>query len=123
MVNRAWLDKLIAPIKTWSERYHHPVAVLEFGLMRWEPGLTQFLQDQMEAFEATGLNHALWLWESDYPGVDWDDFNFRVSPPQQLFETLSKVWSRNTDFPAMPLPQVKPGRKSIRLTTRPFNRP
>ena len=58
-----------------------PLAVNEFGLMRWEPGAAAFMADQMDLFEQRGMNHTLWEWASSFePQADNDAFNFRHGP-------------------------------------------
>src|SRR5690606_2657826 len=54
--NRAWLKKTLAPVDKFVSDHGAPVAVTEFGVMRWEPGAAQFLADEMDAFEARGMN-------------------------------------------------------------------
>src|SRR5688572_13415439 len=61
-VNEAWLNAWLAPIDSFKTTYKVPVAINEYGLMRWQPGGAQFMADSMALFEQRGLNHAWWLW-------------------------------------------------------------
>jgi len=82
-----------------------PVAVNEFGVMRWEPGADAFMADQMDLFEERGLNYALWLWETSWePYVEEvNAFNFRFGPDpnsftdvqSDLMDVIVEHWSRN----------------------------
>jgi hypothetical protein len=106
-VNRAWLDNLFSTIDTFTETHTVPVAVNEFGLMRWEPGAHTFMDDQMDLLKQRGINHALWLWESSWLPIqeEIDAFNFRHGPDpdhhsdvesSDLITTILKYWGRNT---------------------------
>ena len=79
-------------------KFEVAVAVLEYGIMRWEPEAAVFLRDQLSVFESMSLNHAIWLWETDYQGVDWDDFNFRVGNQPELTLQIKTNWSQNPQF-------------------------
>lgn len=79
-------------------RPRSPLAVLEFGIRRREPGAATFLEKQVAAFEELGLNHAIWLWESSWPGIGYDEFNYRKSP--DLLALLRRIWSRNVERPS-----------------------
>lgn len=108
-VDRAWLDALLAPIDEFKAATGAPVAINEFGVMRWCPGAAEYITDQVDVFESRGVNHALWLWESSHPPqAEFDDFNFRHGPDplnhedvatSTLIEAIQAAWSRNTDRP------------------------
>ncbi len=76
-VDKGFVRELLQPIRDFRAARNAPVAVNEFGVARWQPGAASFLRDVFDIFEEWGVNSALWLWESDFAGVDWDDFNFR----------------------------------------------
>jgi len=105
-VDRAWLEDLLATVDGFREEHGVPVAVNEFGLMRWEPGADVFLADQMDLFEGRGLNYALWLWETSWKpyAEEVNAFNFRLGPdpdnttevPSDLMDVITAYWSRNT---------------------------
>lgn len=108
-VDRAWLDDLLAAIDEFKAEHKVPVAVNEFGVVRWVPGAPQFMDDQMDLFEQRGMNYALWAWEPSWgPWAEHiDAFNFRYgSNPHNLIEIESELqdviiahWSRNSAWP------------------------
>jgi hypothetical protein len=61
--NEAWLRNLLGTVKQFKDRYHVPMAVTEYGVIRWEPGAEKFLDDEMALFEEYGLNYAIWSWQ------------------------------------------------------------
>ena len=113
--NRIWLDNLLGTVDRFVATHGVPVAVNEFGLMRWEPGAAEFMDDEMDLFERRGMNHALWDW-----GVSWkpfaeevNEFDFRFGPDpdnhtdvdsSDLIEVIKKYWSRNTIRPSNIMP-------------------
>ncbi len=110
-VNRAWLDALLLPIDEFADEHQVPVAVNEYGLMRWEPGAAQFMSDEMSLFEARGINYALWLWETSWPpyAAAVDAFNFRHGPnpdhhqdveKSELITVIRTAWARNRVYPS-----------------------
>jgi len=98
-----WWRGFLSPIPTFRRRYKAPVAVTEFGVPRFQKGAAKFLDDQMTWFERLGVNYAVWLWETSYEGVDWDEYNYRRGinrknhtdvVPNELLGVLSKHWSQ-----------------------------
>ncbi len=109
--NREWLENYLEEIDEFARKYGVPVAVNEFGAMRWEPGAAEFIDDQLELFERWGMNHGIWAWEGSWdPYVRVvDAFNFRHGPDpnnhtdvtsSDLIEVIKKYWARNTIRPA-----------------------
>jgi hypothetical protein len=109
--NGEWIDALFIEIDEFIEKYHVPVAIAEFGLMRWEPGAARFMNDQMALLEDRKLNHALWVWDPSYrPWTEEvDAFNFRHGPEKRnhkdvdrsdLITVIRKYWGRNTIRPS-----------------------
>ena len=109
--NRAWLEDLLSTVDTFTATHGVPVAVNEFGLMRWEPGAADFMDDQMDLFEQRGMNHALWCWDPSWE--EWveevDAFNFRHGPDpnnhadvesSDLIDVIVGYWGRNTMRPS-----------------------
>ena len=105
--NRAWLDTRLSTVKAFTAEHGVPVAVNEFGVIRWEPGAADFMDDQMELFEQRGMNYALWAWETSWAAYaeEVDAFNFRHGPDPEhradvessdLLEVILKHWERNT---------------------------
>ena len=81
-VNKEWIDDLLGIIDDYVESYRVPVAVTEFGLMRWQPGADLFMDDQMDLLEHRGINYSIWAWESSWEPLteEVNAFNFRLGP-------------------------------------------
>jgi len=100
--DRAWLESYLSPIDAFQARYGVPVAVNEFGVMRWVPDAAMFMDDEMTLFEGRGLNYALWVWDPDWqPWTEEEHaFNFRFGPdpmnrvevPSELMEVIVRHW-------------------------------
>jgi hypothetical protein len=108
--DRAWLDDLLSNVDDFSEEHGAPVAVNEFGVVRWTPNAAAYMDDLMNLFEARGMNHALWMWHDSWPEcADNDAFNFMHGPDpdnhqdlesSDLIEVIRKYWSRNEFRPS-----------------------
>jgi len=109
--NKAWLASLLSTVDAFKTTYSVPVAANEFGLMRWEPGAASFMDDQMDLFEARGMNYALWLWETSWQefAEEVDAFNFRHGPnpnnhtdvqSSALMDVIIAHWGQNTVRPS-----------------------
>ncbi len=108
--NKAWLDAFLAPIDEFKATYGVPVAVDEFGVMRWVPGGAQYMQDAMALFESYGLNYALWEWPTSWAPFanDVRDFNFLLGPDpasitpvtNELQDVIVSYWQLNTMRPS-----------------------
>jgi len=101
-----WLDSFLDQIDSISSRTSLPVAVTEFGAMRWVSGAADFLNDEMAFFEKTGANYAIWLWESSWsPYVkEVNCFNFRFGTDplnkqdidgNELMQVVETYWKKN----------------------------
>jgi hypothetical protein len=110
-LDRAWLEDLLATVDDFAATHGVPVAVNEFGVIRWVPGAAEFMDDEMNLFEARGINHALWVWDPAWE--PWDEvvdaFNFRHGPDPQnhqdvessdLIDVILDYWGRNTIRPS-----------------------
>jgi len=109
--HRAWLDDLLCTLDAFAAAHGVPLAVNEFGVMRWEPGAAEFMDDQMDLFEQRGMNYALWLWELSWTedAEEVDAFNFRHGPAphnhsdvasSDLIDVIVEHWARNTIRPS-----------------------
>ncbi|MFQ6083007.1 MAG: hypothetical protein ACE5WD_06580, partial [Candidatus Aminicenantia bacterium] len=109
--NRAWLDNLLSTVDTFVATHSVPVAVNEYGVMRWEPGAADFMDDQMDLFEQRGINYALWSWDPSWEPwtEEVDAFNFRHGPApnnhtdvesSDLIDVIVEHWGRNTIRPS-----------------------
>jgi hypothetical protein len=105
------LGDLLATVDGFAGTHGVPVAVNEFGVIRWVPGAAEFVDDEMDLFEARGMNHALWVWDPAWE--PWDEvvdaFNFRHGPDPQnhqdvessdLMDVILDYWGRNTIRPS-----------------------
>ncbi len=110
-VDRAWLADLLFNLDEFAAANNAPVAVNEFGLMRWQPGADVFMDDQMSLFEERGINYALWAWHASWPPLAEGDheFNFRFGPDPDsradvetsgLIEVIRTYWALNTARPS-----------------------
>ena len=101
-----WLQELLSIAGDWMAENNRPLAVNEYGAVRWVPGAANFLRDEMDLFEHYGWNYAIWMW---YPA--WEplsegdhDFNFRLGPDSDnltnvassdILDVLRGFWARN----------------------------
>ena len=108
-VDRAFLDRTLAPISEFRKRIGNPVAVTECGVQRWEPGAAAYLTDELNAQEQVGANWAIWLWTPAWEPLSVvDDFDFRHGPdptqhrdvPNDLLESVRAAFARNTLRPS-----------------------
>jgi hypothetical protein len=103
--DQAWLEDYLAVVDAFQTQHGASIAVNEFGLMRWEPDAAAFMQDQIDLFEAQGVNYAAWAWEPAWPewAAEVDSFNFRhgsdpnnhVNVPNALEDVITAAWGRN----------------------------
>jgi hypothetical protein len=111
--NRAWLEDLLSTVDDFVAKHGVPVAVNEFGLVRWVPGAAEFMDDEMDLFERRGINHALWAWDPSWgPWTEENDaFNFCHGPDpdhhadvasSDLIDVITKYWVRNSIRPSKP---------------------
>ena len=108
--NRAWLDDLLSTVDDFVTTHGVVVAANEFGVMRWEPGAAQFMDDEMDLFEQRGMNHALWVWDPSWePWTEEENaFNFRYGPDPQnhedvendLMDVIVEHWGHNAIRPS-----------------------
>jgi hypothetical protein len=109
--NQEWLDEYLLVIDEYRRKWDVPVAVNEYGIVRWVPGGAAFLDDQLALFEERGLNHAIWMWDPSWK--PWTEevnaMNYRFGPdprnhadqlPNPLMDTLQKYWGRNIIRPS-----------------------
>jgi len=123
--NRNWLQTLLSEIDRFASTHNVATAVNEYGLMRWQPGAAQFMQDQIDLLEEYGMNHALWIWETSWPpyAQDVDAFNFRHGPSpnnhvdvdsSKLMDVIYSFWQRNTARPSNIVVETKKTKKIAR---------
>lgn len=104
LFNRAWLNGFLNIVNRFKQNYRATVASNEFGVMRWEPGGSRFVADEMDLFEQRRMNYALWIWSGSWPRiVDFDDFDFTHGPDpdnhvpvaSNLLGSIQNAWKRN----------------------------
>ena len=110
--DQAWLQNLLSVVDTFAATHAVPVAVNEFGVMRWVPGAAALMDDQMREFEQRGMNHALWVRDphwSPFAEEGHDAFNFRFGPDPSnhadvsssgLLDAILRYWGRNEVRPS-----------------------
>jgi hypothetical protein len=108
--NRGWLESLLSAVSAFEAAHGVPLAVNEFGLMRWEPGAAEFVDDEMDLFEGLGMNHALWQWQGAWEQrAEDDEFNFRHGPDPEnhgdvpssvLIDAICEHWEQNVVRPS-----------------------
>lgn len=108
-------------IKNWRQGHESrlkikiPVAVNEFGVVRWAgkwnmtgrkkgpaPDAHKFMEAQQKLLEELGINYAVWKWDPQECLGD-DDFNFRHGQlfsfhddvDNDLAKAIKKFWGRN----------------------------
>jgi len=104
--DRTWLDGLLLTVDAFTSTHGVPVAVNEFGVVRWVPGAAAFMDDEMALFEQRGMNHALWVWDPAWEpwAEEINAFNFRHGPDpdnhtdvvsSDLMDVIVKYWGYN----------------------------
>ncbi len=109
-LDRAWLEALLDTVDDFKADHGVPVAVNEFGVVRWVPGAADFMSDQMELFEEHDMNHALWVWDPAWQPLteENNDFNIRFGPDppstdnvsNDLLDAVTGSWDDNTIRPS-----------------------
>jgi uncharacterized protein (TIGR01370 family) len=116
---RDQLDELLSALDEFAAEHHSPMAVNEFGVVRWVPGAAEFMDDMIDLLEERGINYALWNWDPGWePWVEEvNAFNFRLGPDpedtrdvdSELQQVITDHWALNavrpSSFAAQPLEQ------------------
>jgi cysteinyl-tRNA synthetase len=105
-----WMENLLTTADDFAVEHNVPVAVNEFGVVRWVPGAAAFMRDQMDLLEERGMNYALWEWQTSWEpfAEEVTAFNFRYgSDPDsrrevesELMDVIIDHWHRNTIRPS-----------------------
>ena len=108
--NKNWIDNTLGKIDKFKLKNSKPVAITEFGLIRYEPGSVEFMKDQIELLEKRGLNHAVWMWAPSWEqfNEENDDFDFMhgtdknnyVYVENSLLNVIKNSWSKNLVRPS-----------------------
>ncbi|XBQ15684.1 MAG: hypothetical protein ABL308_12075 [Oceanicaulis sp.] len=75
-------------------------AMLEFGAVNAAPGLPDYLEDRISAFEAAGANWAVFRWTSGWTEYEAVEGGMAVSEHPRALAVLRRAWARNTVRPA-----------------------
>jgi len=109
--NHIWLDNYLFAIDEFQDEWGMPIAVNEYGIVRWIPGGANFLDGQLTLFEEKGLNHAIWMWDPYWEpwasDVNAMNYRFGTNPgsqleqmPNALMDVIQKYWILNTVRPS-----------------------
>jgi uncharacterized protein (TIGR01370 family) len=108
--DKNWLVDLLSTVDIFTTTHKVPVAVNEFGVIRWVPGAAQFMDGEMGIFEEKGMNSALWEWQSSWRAFykEVNAFNFLFGPDphnteevdNDLLQVIKRYWSYNTVRPS-----------------------
>lgn len=109
--DRAWLEDLLSVVNEYKAQYGVPVAANEYGVLRYEPGAAEYMNDLMDLFEARAMNYALWAWTPAWnlQHGEEEPFEFRLGPeidnraldvPSELRDVILSYWARNTLRPS-----------------------
>jgi hypothetical protein len=110
-LDRDWLEGLLSPVDEFRSTHGMPVAVNEFGVMRFEPGAAEYLNDMMGLLENLGVNHTLWAWASAQVlrYGEMQEFEYRLGPdmdnlteevPSELMDVIVSNWEQNSIRPS-----------------------
>ena len=108
-LDRVWIEKQLKQVSQFRESYAIPVVMNEWGAMRYEPGAKGYFSDTFQILESLQISHSLWLWESSYSGIQYDQFNFRngtrfsshsESMPNALSDVIRANWGKNRVRPS-----------------------
>ncbi len=106
--NKAWLKERLSEVDELKEKKKTPVSIGEFGVIRHQTGAPRYLDEVTSLFEEYGVNYSVWLWESSFKKIDYDQFNFRRGTKEQnhtdvknneLVQVLKKRWAKNSVRP------------------------
>ncbi|HEX5314952.1 MAG TPA: cellulase family glycosylhydrolase [Gammaproteobacteria bacterium] len=87
--NKQLLERVIAPVVSFQQRYNVPVWVGEFSAVRWAPGSDQYLRDLVSLFESHGWG---WSYFSVGGWTGWDP-RFSSSPDHaKMVGSSSQRW-------------------------------
>lgn len=98
--DRDWLNASLKPAKTWAKDHERRVAIGAYGIPRWQPGLTDYLDDLLDLAEDLKWPATLWLWHPEKGPTKDDTFNLEHGPDpanhrvrtNPLTDVIKKHW-------------------------------
>jgi len=109
-IDHLGLEDFLPTLADFKSEYNIPVVINEFGVVRWEPGASVFMYDEMSVFEVFGINSALLPWSPAWaPCAESNtEFFFKIGPDPgnttsvdgYLLGTFASYWSRKTLRPS-----------------------
>ncbi len=106
--DRAWLRAFLKPAQTWAETNEKPIAVGGYGMPRWQPELTGYLDDLVELFSKYEWSTGLWMWHPETGPIEDDAFNLEhgqdpenhVAVDNPLLDLILQYWKANKVRPS-----------------------
>lgn len=98
--DKAQIERELAPVIEFQQKYNVPIYIGEFSAIRWAPGAAQYLADCIEVFEKYGWDwsyHAFREWQG-WSAEHGSDFNDPAPAPQPTDrEKVLRSWfSKNS---------------------------
>ncbi|MDY6795126.1 MAG: cellulase family glycosylhydrolase [Actinomycetota bacterium] len=106
VLDRGGLNHMLSTVDDFAAAHGAPLALTEYGVVRWAPGAGLFISDQLDLLEERGINHAIWVWDPSWEpwNMEIDAFNFMHGPypdnhrdvdTSRLIEVITRCWERN----------------------------
>ncbi|MGF1624253.1 MAG: glycoside hydrolase family 5 protein [Alphaproteobacteria bacterium] len=114
------LETMLAPVDEFLVRQGPPVAVTEFGAVRWAPGVAHFLADRIAGFERRGINWAIWGWPVAWPPMGAGDNAFSLSFGADPSATGPAATGPSAEAPGLAILLESWSRNVLRPSDRPF---
>ncbi len=106
-LDKTWLANSFAPAVAFSQTHDVPIYVGEYGAIRWLPGASAFVTDQVDLFETNGWNYTYYVWRGNEPtfnGFDMElgtDANSAApTAGNPILSAHSARWSENSATPS-----------------------
>ena len=114
--DEAYLEELFIILDEFIAENEVPLAVNECGVVRWVPGAAIFMNDQLNLFEARGINYALWMfYPSWYPYCEMREAHNILWGPDpdntenvssELLDVILTFWKKNVMRPSTLINQI-----------------
>ncbi|MCC6791328.1 MAG: cellulase family glycosylhydrolase [Thermomicrobiales bacterium] len=118
--DRDWIDARLASIVEWASDHRRPVMLGGYGMPRWQPNLSEYLEDLLGLCEDRALTTELWLWHPAKGPIDDDAFNLEHGPdpdrhagtPNDLIDAIEHHWRGARTRPSSAAAAVPEGAQS-----------